>query len=164
MDYIYPRLPDRALGSSRLAHPVPRLLFLSTLSIANLQPFALYQVLHPGAAPGHCTLVLDPRLIRAERSLRIGILYQLVSPCAPRRRLYPVEPRQLQRARAETPWCIGCTAPSIMPTQTRDRRLEATSPDPTPLRHPYRRSQADTQRPLSIEAKPNSPRTPFAGL
>ena len=59
---------------SRLAHPVPRLLFLSIRSIADLQSLASHQVARPGAAPGHCTLVFDPRIMRTERSLRIGIL------------------------------------------------------------------------------------------
>ena len=75
MDYIFPRLPDHALGSSRLIYPVLRLLFLLILLIADLQSFASHQVTRPGAAPGHCTLVFDPRIMRAERSLRIGILY-----------------------------------------------------------------------------------------
>ena len=52
------------------------------------------------------------------------------------------------------PWRIGYIAPSTIPAQTRDRRLEATSPDPTPLQHLCGRSQVDKQRPLSIEAKP----------
>ena len=85
MDYIRPRLPDLALGSSRLAYPVPRLLFLSTPAIADLQSFASHLVASPGAPPRHCTIVFDPTS-HARRmfpgSLRIGILCNLF-PTAP---------------------------------------------------------------------------------
>lgn len=100
--------------------------------------------------------LFDSHPMQAERSLRIGIRCNLLS-------LRPSEMSIFGRATSAAPGWIfvlrlhdawAGTTPSTMPAQKRDRRLEGTSPDPTPLRHPCRCSQADTQRPLLIEARP----------
>ena len=69
VDYICPRLPDYALGSSRLIYPVPRLLFLSTPSIADLQSFASHQAISQVQLPATALSYSIQRPIRAEYSL-----------------------------------------------------------------------------------------------
>ena len=78
--------------------PIHQLLSTSVqrTSIADLQSFASHQFARPGAAPGHCNLVYDPRPMRAERSLYIDILYGLF-PLHPSETSTLVEPRQLKR-------------------------------------------------------------------
>jgi len=56
------------------------MMYLFRPSIADVQSFVPYQVARPGAALGHCMLIFDPRPMRAERSLRIGILVDLFPP------------------------------------------------------------------------------------
>ena len=111
-------------------------------------------VAHVDAALGHWSLVFDPCPLQAERSLRpFGIDY---------------------------PSClVGCCSLDLQAeTSTTDRRhraLHDAGPKArsmsqghvtrsTPLRHPCRRTQADTQKPAVYRSRANVPWTPFAGF
>lgn len=144
--------PQRANtpAASLLTHPLPssRTIDRRSLAIAaespprprrhEPQPFVSHQVVRPGTALVHWSLAFDPRPM-----CRLGFR------CAPRKCL-SVESRLVAAAgifelrhRALHDACPKARSTS---------RGHVTRS--TPLRHPCRRSQAGTQRPLSIAARP----------
>lgn len=100
-----------------IVHPWPPLLDPTTPSLHEPRPLIPHARARPGAAAAHWSLSSNPASAHAQRSLRPAI--------KSRQLLWPGH-------RAEAPQRMAGTAPSTMPTQKFDGRLEATSPDRRP--------------------------------